>query len=106
MLESEFKSRVFERLRFLFPGVQLIHNDEQFQQGIPDTLVLWYEHWAMLEFKKSRTARRQPNQPYFVDLYDRMSFAAFIYPENEEEVLRDLQEAFGTIRPAFFPFAE
>lgn len=102
MLESEFKSRVFERLRLIFPGCVLIHNDEQMQQGIPDTLLLWSEHWAMLEFKRATKAQRRPNQEYFVKMFDRMSYGAFIYPENEEEVLRDLQEAFGTVRTSFF----
>ena len=100
MLESTFKSNVFDRLREMFPGCTLLHNDSRSQQGVPDTLLLWNEHWAMLEFKKSPTARKQPNQDYYVDLFDSMSFAAFIFPENEEEVLRELKEAFRTRRNA------
>lgn len=98
MLESKFKSNVFDRLREMFPGCELLHNDSRSLPGVPDTLILWEEHWAMLEFKKSSTAKKQPNQDYYVDMFDKMSFAAFIFPENEEEVLRELKEAFGTRR--------
>jgi hypothetical protein len=48
----------------------------------------------MLEVKASADAPEQPNQEYYVNSLDAMSFAAFIYPENEEEVLDDLQSAF------------
>jgi hypothetical protein len=36
-------------------------------------------------------------------LFDDMSFAAFIFPENEEDVLNDLQHALTARRPARFP---
>lgn len=54
----------------------------------------------MLEVKPRENARQQPNQEYYIELFDDMSFGAFIYPENEEEVLYDLQQAFGVRGPA------
>jgi hypothetical protein len=54
----------------------------------------------MLEVKASATAAIQPNQPYWVERLDGMSFAAFIDPSNEEDVLRGLEQAFSSDGPA------
>ena len=102
-LESDYKPRLHKRIERMFPGIVIIINDEQTFQGIPDTLLLYGNMWAMLEVKKSRNARRRPNQPYWVEFFDRMSFAAFICPENEEEVLHDLQQAFASQGPSRLP---
>ena len=94
MLESRFKTQLIKDLKNLFPGCMVVHLDPNEIQGIPDLLVLYGPKWAALEGKKFAEARCQPNQPYYVDLMNQMSFAAFIYPENKEEVLYDLQQAF------------
>lgn len=93
-LESGFQDDLREDLYDLFPGCMVMKLDSSYIQGIPDLLVLYEDKWAALECKKSANARRQPNQKYYVDKMDRMSFAAFIYPENKEEVLYELQRAF------------
>ena len=67
--------------------------DPDYQQGILDLLVLYNDKWASLEVKRSADADVQPNQEYYVHELNEMSFAAFIYPENEEEVLNALQQA-------------
>ena len=94
MLESRFKTQLIKDLKILFPGCIVVHLDPNEIQGIPDLLVLYGPKWAALEGKKFAEAHCQPNQPYYVDLMNQMSFAAFIYPENKEEVLYDLQQAF------------
>lgn len=91
-LESGFQDRLRDELKKLFPGC-LIFKMEQIQ-GIPDLLVLYKNKWASLECKKSARAKRQPNQEYYVGLMDKMSFSRFICPENKEEVLNELQQAF------------
>lgn len=91
-LESGFQDQLCRDLRQLFPGCKTFKMD-QFQ-GCPDILVLYRDKWAMLECKKSANAKRQPNQEYYVGVFDKMSFSRFIYPENKEEVLRDLQQTF------------
>ena len=87
MLENRFKTKLNNELRDLFPGCIILHMDPNEIQGIPDILVLYKNKWAALEGKKSLTASVRPNQEYYVDLMDRMSFASFICPENKDEVL-------------------
>lgn len=70
--------------------------DSSYIQGIPDLLILYKDKWAVLELKQHANAKRRPNQDYYVDKMDQMSFAAFIYPENKEEVLYDLQRSFSS----------
>ena len=92
-LESLFQRLLIDELEEMFPGCVILKNDSTYRQGVPDLVVLYNERWAMLECKKDSTSRPRPNQPYYVDMLNDMSFAAFIYPENKEEVLRDLQQA-------------
>lgn len=98
MLESKFKTNLSKELKQLFPGCLVLHLDPNDIQGIPDILVLYRDRWAALEGKKNKNSPHRPNQDYYVDLMDEMSFASFIYPENKEEVLYELQQAFETRR--------
>lgn len=93
MLESTFKRKFLIKLETLYPGIIILQNDPEFRPGIPDTILLYGDRWAMLEFKRSSTARRQPNQDYYVNVLDKMSYAAFVCPENERTILNDLQSA-------------
>lgn len=94
MLESEFQKTLIHRLRAALPGAIVIKNDPSYIQGFPDLLVLYKDHWAALEVKKNATAKARPNQRYYVDLLSTMSFSRFVYPENVEEVLDAIQQAF------------
>lgn len=87
MLENRFKTKLVNELRDLFPGCIVLHMDPNEIQGIPDLLILHNNKWAALEGKKNAKASIRPNQEYYVDLMDRMSFASFIYPEIKDEVL-------------------
>lgn len=90
-LESGFQDKLISELKNIFPGC-LVFKMEQLQ-GIPDLLILYGKKWATLENKKSLHAKRQPNQEYYVDLMNKMSFSRFICPENKEEVLNELRKA-------------
>lgn len=94
MLESKFQADLKKELEKRFPGCIVTKLDSSYIQGIPDLLVLWRDKWAALECKKSGSAKKQPNQEYYVNKMNDMSFSKFIYPENKEEVLNDLQQAF------------
>ena len=91
-LERDFQSRLIKELKQIFKGCIIMKNDSSYIQGIPDLLILYRDKWAALEVKKSATASHRPNQEYYVELMDEMSFASFIYPENKEEVLYELQQ--------------
>lgn len=92
-LERDFQSKLIKRLKDEFEGCVVLKNDSSYIQGIPDLLVLFNDKWAMLECKRSSSASHRPNQEYYVDLLDKMSFSRFICPENEEEVLHELEQA-------------
>lgn len=94
MTENQYQAKLIKKLKTMFPGCEIIKNDVLYKQGFPDLLILWNKFWAILEVKISNRADRQPNQDYYVNRLDGMSFAAYISPENEKEVLCALQQAF------------
>ena len=95
-LERDFQAALIKELKELFMGCIVTKLDSGHIQGIPDLLILYKDKWAASEFKQSSRARRQPNQEYYVKLMNEMSFSRFICPENKEEVLHELQQAFKT----------
>jgi hypothetical protein len=95
MNETQYQNKLIKRINDLFPGCVVVKNDPRHIQGIPDILILYKDMWAGLEIKISSTASIQPNQEYYVNLLNGMAFAAFINPDNEEDILNDLQHAFG-----------
>lgn len=103
MAENKFKTKLIEEIESMFPGCMVVHLDPNEIQGIPDLLVLYKDKWAALEGKDYETARHRPNQDYYVDLMNRMSYAAFIYPENKEQILYELQQAFESCRSTRIP---
>ena len=94
MLENKFQSNLIKEIKKLFPGCMVLKNDPTYIQGIPDLLVLYKDKWASLEVKKSATASHRPNQNYYVEKMNAMSFSRFIFPENKDEVLTDLARLF------------
>jgi hypothetical protein len=98
--ENQYQAQLIKKLEKMFPGCIILQIDTSYQQGMPDLLILWQNHWASLEVKRAILSSIQPNQDYFIDKLGEMSFAAYIYPENEEEVLSALQQAFEPPRRA------
>ncbi|NCA91993.1 hypothetical protein EOM82_01900 [bacterium] len=89
-----FKKLVKERLEKTFPNCMIFDLDPNQCQGIPDLLILHKKQWASLEAKGYEDAPHRPNQEYYVDTMNNMSFSSFIFPENEEVVFDRLVELF------------
>lgn len=105
MLEGGYKTGLTKRIleRFGEDVCDVIRLDSALRQGVSDMGVLFKGgFWAILEAKTSMSAKRQPNQEYYINKYDSMCFAAFICPENEEAVLNELEEEYENHRAACF----
>ena len=96
LLESKFQAELKKEIKQRLPGCIVIKQDASQIQGIPDLLILHKDRWAALEVKAHAKAHRQPNQEYYVDKLDGMSYAAFIHPGNKEDVLDALYRSFGS----------
>lgn len=94
-LESQFYSDVLDpELRLRYPGCFIYVMDPAQLQGIPDRLVLFGSHWALLETKRATKSARRPNQEFRVAEFNEMSFSAFVHPGNYLEVLAELDKVF------------
>lgn len=94
MLERDFQKGLIKEIEGRFPGA-VVTKVEPYIQGIPDLLVLHKKHWAMLECKKEEESSHRPNQDYYVNKLNEMSYSSFVYPENKEKVLNEMEQAFA-----------
>jgi len=90
MVERDFQAKLIKEIKDTFDGCIVMKNDSSYIQGIPDLLVLYENRWASLEVKKNAKASRRPNQEYYVERMDNMSFSRFVCPENKDEVMYEL----------------
>ena len=95
MVESKFQSNLIKEIKERYPGSIILKNDSSYLQGVPDLLVLHNDKWVTLEVKRSANAKHQPNQDYYVEKMNEMSYSSFIYPENKEQVLGELDSIFN-----------
>lgn len=96
MKESKFQHELIEDIKKRFKGCIVLKNDPNYIQGVPDLIVLYKNKWAALEVKANKHASIRPNQKYYVDVMDEMSYASFICPEVKEEVLHEIQTLFDS----------
>lgn len=94
MLENAFQSNLIKEIKQRYPDAIVTKLDSAHIQGIPDILILYKNKWATLECKKSAVSSFRPNQKYYIDKMNNMSFSRFICPENKEVVLHELQQSF------------
>ena len=91
MRENQYQKTLKKKIESRFPNAMVFKNEAR--QGIPDLLILNGDRWASLEVKRSENEKKQPNQEYYVNKMNEMSYSSFIFPENEEAVLDELQRA-------------
>lgn len=89
--ENRFQKEVIDEIKSRMPDAIVLKNDPNYIQGIPDLLILNGPRWGALEVKRGIDAVHQPNQDYYVNRMNDMSFAAFIFPENKEFILDRLE---------------
>lgn len=92
-LESTIQASIIMTLEEQFPGAVVLKTDPSYIQGFPDLLFLQNNFWAALEVKRAEHSSRQPNQEFWVDTLDVLSFSRFIYPANVCRVLDELDAA-------------
>jgi hypothetical protein len=92
--ESIYQASLIKKIQTIFPDCFIVKNDPSVNQGVPDLLLLVKDKWMMLETKRSKKSAVRPNQGFFVDKFNRMSYASFVHPDNEEQVLSELQSLF------------
>lgn len=94
-LESKFQKELIDEVKERYPGCVALKNDSSYIQGFPDWTILYEDKWAVLEVKKERGAHKQPNQEYYVNKLNEMGgFSRFVFPENKDEVLEDMDTLF------------
>ena len=93
MRENQYQASLIKRIKQRLPGAEILKNDAHYLQGVCDLIVLYNNRWAMLEVKQSQNAKKQPNQEYYVKKFGRMAYAAFIFPENEESILDEMERS-------------
>lgn len=92
VLERKFKKKVIEELHDIYPGAVLIGLDPEEIQGIPDLLFLYGPFWGTFETKRNLFSPVRPNQAFWVDKMNRMSYSSFLFPENKNDVFQDLDK--------------
>ncbi|HAH18441.1 MAG TPA: hypothetical protein DCL29_05470 [Eubacterium sp.] len=96
--ESKFQNDIIHSIKCRCPNCMILKNDPNYIQGIPDLTIFYKDRWATLEVKRSKedylkSVKTNKNQKFYVDKMNEMSFSRYIYPENEKEVLDDLEQS-------------
>ena len=94
-LESKFQKELMDKIRDRYPDCVILKNDSSYIQGFPDWTILYKDKWAVLEAKREKNASKQPNQEYYVNKLNSMSFSRFVYPENSDEALDAITKYFN-----------
>ena len=92
--ENAYQRKLIQKIKRVFPEAMVLKNDPNYIQGIPDLIIMHGPRWAALEVKRSESSPSRPNQEYYVAAMQEMSYARFIYPENEREIFDELKQLF------------
>jgi hypothetical protein len=96
--ESDYQASLKRKILQMLPDAIVYKNGIGVPQGFPDLMILYKGKWAALEVKRSEKEAKhpRPNQPQWVERLNGMSFASFVFPENEKEVLDALYRSLKT----------
>lgn len=94
--ESAYRLDLCNRISTILPDCIIIKLPADQYQGIPDLLILFENKWAMLEVKMSENSVHEPNQDWYVEHCNEMSYASFIWPDIEDAILAELVEKLGS----------
>lgn len=90
--ENEFQANLKKRIKKALPGVTILKNNPNDILGIPDLTILGVNgRYAILECKREKNAVKQALQDYYIDKFDKQSYASFVDPSNEDQVIEDLK---------------
>lgn len=92
--ENQYQRELIKKIKKRFPDSIVMKNDSGYIKGIPDLTILNGKSWATLECKREKDAEHQTLQNYYVNRMNNMSYSSFIYPENEEAVLNEMERSF------------
>ena len=97
--EGNFKKNLINKIKKEFPGCIVKKLEADYDNGVPDILILYKDKWATLEAKKDKgevTKERKNKlaQDYYVAKMNEMSYSSYVYPENQKEVLNALKVHF------------
>lgn len=99
--ENAYQSKLIKKLRQLHPDWIIVKNDANYLQGIPDWTVFANGKYAFFDVKRSSDAVHQPNQDWYINNANETgAFGMFVYPENEEEFLNEIQQSLRPRRKA------
>lgn len=92
MKENAYQAGLIKRIYSLVPGCIVMKSDSGMVQGYPDLIIMHGDRYACLEVKRSEFSSHRPNQDYYVSkINEDGGFASFIYPSNEDDVLRSVK---------------
>lgn len=96
MKENEFQMKLKKKIKKAVPGSVVLKNSPNDILGIPDLTVLGPNgKYAILECKRASDSNIQALQDYYVEKFNKSSYATFVSPANQKEVIEDLKRILG-----------
>lgn len=90
--EASFQASFIKWLKAQGCLVWKLEQSATTQAARPDVLALKEGAWLAIEFKRSAKARFRPGQKQMIEKLDNWSWCKAVYPENENEIKKELTE--------------
>ena len=89
-MERQVQTKIVKYLKSKSCFVLKTHPGLGTPVGTPDILFFKEGFWGAIECKASKTAKWQPLQKETLEKFDKWSWAKRLYPENYDEIVREL----------------